>query len=287
VNTATDGLDYNKGIYAIGAGLKINLPMLAKGDALYLTANYANGMTEYTTNWTSFKSSANSRDVGGGMARAPSPGPSPPGRCYCHGVGRRACTLVALSPARVRALGVPQGAPGAPGLVVTLAGAPGEVGRLAYARPAPGGGPLSGDIAVAALTLGSNGLLTVGLQSLFHLIPVGRQTGRKFRMERRQAFRICRIQTRAPHMPEDFFTNKSVGLTLFIARRSQTQQAQRVEGVCGWQLQRGRLLVGQPQHLAVSPIAFARYFCGAQLAKVFEHGTKHHRVVMHALTDAF
>jgi hypothetical protein len=65
VNTATDGLDYNKGIYAIGAGLKINLPMLAKGDALYLTANYANGMTEYTTNWTSFKSSANSRDVGG------------------------------------------------------------------------------------------------------------------------------------------------------------------------------------------------------------------------------
>lgn len=71
--------------------------------------------------------------------------------------------LVALSPARVRALGVPQGAPGAPGLAVTLAGAPGEVVRLAYARPAPGGGPLSGDIAVAALTLGSNGLLTTTL----------------------------------------------------------------------------------------------------------------------------
>jgi hypothetical protein len=65
VNTATDGYDKSKGVYAIGAGVKINLPMLAKGDALYLTANYANGMTEYTTNWTSFKSSAYRRDVGG------------------------------------------------------------------------------------------------------------------------------------------------------------------------------------------------------------------------------
>ncbi len=64
-NTVTDSYDKNKGVYAIGAGLKVNLPMLAKGDALYLTANYANGMTEYTTNWTSFKSSAYRRDVGG------------------------------------------------------------------------------------------------------------------------------------------------------------------------------------------------------------------------------
>jgi len=72
LNTATDGYDKNKGVYAIGAGLKVNLPMLAKGDALYLTANYANGMTEYTTNWTSFKSSAYRRDVGGYTMNHPS-----------------------------------------------------------------------------------------------------------------------------------------------------------------------------------------------------------------------
>jgi len=72
VNTATDGYDNNKGVYAIGAGLKVNLPMLAKGDALYLTANYANGMTEYTTGWTSFKSSSYSREVGGYTMNHPS-----------------------------------------------------------------------------------------------------------------------------------------------------------------------------------------------------------------------
>lgn len=72
MNTATDGYDNNKGVYAIGAGVKINLPMLAKGDALHLTANYANGMTEYTTNWTSFKSSAYKRDVGGYTMNHPS-----------------------------------------------------------------------------------------------------------------------------------------------------------------------------------------------------------------------
>jgi len=72
VNTATDKYDYNKGVYAIGAGAKINLPMLAKGDALYLTAAYANGMTEYTTNWSSFKSSAYRRDVGGYTMNHPS-----------------------------------------------------------------------------------------------------------------------------------------------------------------------------------------------------------------------
>ncbi len=53
---AAQNYDKSKGVYAIGAGAKINLPMLAKGDALYLTAAYANGMSEYTTNWTSFKS---------------------------------------------------------------------------------------------------------------------------------------------------------------------------------------------------------------------------------------
>ncbi len=72
VNTAADAYDKNKGVYAIGAGAKINLPMLAKGDALYLIAAYANGMTEYTTNWTSGKGSAYSRDVGGFTFNHPS-----------------------------------------------------------------------------------------------------------------------------------------------------------------------------------------------------------------------
>jgi hypothetical protein len=72
VNTATDGYDKSKGVYAIGAGLKVNLPMLAKGDALYLTANYADGMTEYTTGWTSVKTSSYSREVGGYAMNHPS-----------------------------------------------------------------------------------------------------------------------------------------------------------------------------------------------------------------------
>ena len=72
MNTATDGYDNNKGVYAIGAGVKINLPMLAKGDALSLTANYANGMTHYTTNWTSVKTSSYKREVGGYAMNHPS-----------------------------------------------------------------------------------------------------------------------------------------------------------------------------------------------------------------------
>jgi hypothetical protein len=70
--TATNSYNQTEGLWAAGAGLKINLPMLAKGDALYLGAAYADGMTEYTTNWTSFKSSAYSRDVGGYVMNHPS-----------------------------------------------------------------------------------------------------------------------------------------------------------------------------------------------------------------------
>ncbi len=70
--TATNSYNDTEGVYAIGAGAKINLPMLAQGDALYLTAAYADGMTEYTTNWTSFKSSAYKRDVGGTVMNHPS-----------------------------------------------------------------------------------------------------------------------------------------------------------------------------------------------------------------------
>jgi len=71
--------------------------------------------------------------------------------------------LVALSPVRVRAVGVPVGGGG--GVTVTLAGAPGEVVQLAFVKPASGGsgGPLSGEIAQATLTLGADGLLTTTL----------------------------------------------------------------------------------------------------------------------------
>jgi len=70
--TSTNSYNDTEGVWAIGAGAKINLPMLAAGDALYLTAAYADGMTEYTTNWTSFKSSAYRRDVGGAVMNHPS-----------------------------------------------------------------------------------------------------------------------------------------------------------------------------------------------------------------------
>ena len=53
-----DTFDVDKNVWAVDAGAKINLPMLASGSTLYLTAAYANGMTEYTTNWTSFKTTA-------------------------------------------------------------------------------------------------------------------------------------------------------------------------------------------------------------------------------------
>jgi len=62
----------DKSTYAIAAGLKINLPMIAAGDVLWLNAGYADGMTEYTTNWTSFKSSDTRRNVGGYVVNHPS-----------------------------------------------------------------------------------------------------------------------------------------------------------------------------------------------------------------------
>jgi len=64
--------DTDKTVWAVGAGLKVNLPMLAAGDVLWLNAAYADGMTEYTTNWTSFKSSDTRRNVGGYVVNHPS-----------------------------------------------------------------------------------------------------------------------------------------------------------------------------------------------------------------------
>jgi hypothetical protein len=61
-----------KTVWAAGAGVKLNLPMIAAGDALYLNGGYADGMTEYTINWTSFKSSDTRRNVGGYVVNHPS-----------------------------------------------------------------------------------------------------------------------------------------------------------------------------------------------------------------------
>ena len=66
VSSATvSTINISKTVWALGAGVKINLPMLAAGDNLYLNGAYADGMTEYTVNWVSFKSSDTARNVGG------------------------------------------------------------------------------------------------------------------------------------------------------------------------------------------------------------------------------
>ena len=71
-NNTADTYDRDVDVWAVGAGLKINLPMLAAGDAIWFTAAYASGMTEYTVNWGSRKTSAYQRDVGGFFSDAPS-----------------------------------------------------------------------------------------------------------------------------------------------------------------------------------------------------------------------
>jgi len=62
----------NKTTYAVGAGAKINLPMIASGDTLWLNGGYADGMTEYTTNWSYVKNSDTTRNVGGYVVSSPS-----------------------------------------------------------------------------------------------------------------------------------------------------------------------------------------------------------------------
>jgi len=69
-SATTSTYDESKMVWAVGGGAKINLPMLAAGDALYLTGAYANGMTEYTVNWISFKASDTARNVGGNVQTA-------------------------------------------------------------------------------------------------------------------------------------------------------------------------------------------------------------------------
>jgi len=67
-----NNFDADTNVWAIGGTVKINLPMLASGSALWLHAAYADGMTEYTTNWTSVKTTAYNRDVGGYTMNHPS-----------------------------------------------------------------------------------------------------------------------------------------------------------------------------------------------------------------------
>ncbi len=68
----TVDLNTEKTVWAIGAGMKFNLPMIAAGDVLYLNGAYANGMTEYTVNWTYFKGSDTKRNTGGFVNNTPS-----------------------------------------------------------------------------------------------------------------------------------------------------------------------------------------------------------------------
>ena len=72
VTITAPGVQSSKQAYAVGAGLKLNLPQLAAGDVLWLNGGWANGMTEYTINWTSFKSSDTKRNVGNYVAGQPS-----------------------------------------------------------------------------------------------------------------------------------------------------------------------------------------------------------------------
>jgi len=69
---AAISLDRDVNVWALGAGVKLELPMLAKGSSIWFTGAMANGMTEYTTNYGSFKGSAFARDVGGYVVNHPS-----------------------------------------------------------------------------------------------------------------------------------------------------------------------------------------------------------------------
>lgn len=64
--------DKETNVWAAGAGAKINLPILSQNSALWLTGAYADGMTEYTTAYTSNKISAFRREVGGFVINHPS-----------------------------------------------------------------------------------------------------------------------------------------------------------------------------------------------------------------------
>lgn len=64
-NNLADTYDQSETVWAVGGTLTFQLPMLARGSRIDFTAAYADGMTEYTTNWNSFKSSDARRNVNG------------------------------------------------------------------------------------------------------------------------------------------------------------------------------------------------------------------------------
>jgi len=62
-----------KAVWAAGAGLKVNMPFTGhKSNALWLTGAYADGMTEYTTAYTSNKMANWRREVNGWVMNHPS-----------------------------------------------------------------------------------------------------------------------------------------------------------------------------------------------------------------------
>jgi hypothetical protein len=62
--------DQQKSIWAAGAGTKLNLPWLGSKDAIWFTGAYADGMTDYTTQWGSTKTVTWARNVGGYVVTA-------------------------------------------------------------------------------------------------------------------------------------------------------------------------------------------------------------------------
>jgi hypothetical protein len=71
-NVNGNDLNAHKTTWAVGAGVKLNMPMIAAGDVLWLNGAYADGMTEYTINWTYFKGSDTKRNTAGFVNNAPS-----------------------------------------------------------------------------------------------------------------------------------------------------------------------------------------------------------------------
>lgn len=73
--TAVNALNTYNATYntwAVGSGLTFNLPMLAQGDNISFTANYANGMTEYTLVSGSNKKPQWTRELNGWVMNPPS-----------------------------------------------------------------------------------------------------------------------------------------------------------------------------------------------------------------------
>jgi len=69
VDATTNVYNQTKTVYALGTGVKLNL---GEFDTLWMTGAYADGMTEYTGQIGSYKSSTYKRDIGGYQLNPPS-----------------------------------------------------------------------------------------------------------------------------------------------------------------------------------------------------------------------